>query len=307
MIRLSQLGLFAFALVLSVRGWGEEPRVSEPLLLWPAGAPGELGGTDREEQQPLKPGDTTIRLTNVVRPAITVYRPPVEIANGASVLICPGGGYRILAYNKEGTEVAEWLNRLGITAIVLKYRVPARSGRERHEAPLQDAQRAIRLIRQRADDWNLDPDRVGVLGFSAGGHLAALLSTESVPNAYQTVDQADKLSSRPNFALLIYPAYLAAKDDTLAPPVRVDAATPSTFLIQTQDDSVRVESSLVYYLALRRAKVPVEMHLYPRGGHGYGLRPSQHLVSSWPRRAEDWLKSSGFLSSPSRSAPSNSR
>lgn len=288
-------------MLLTVAGRAEEARAAatEPILLWPAGAPGENQSDDREEQQPLRPGDSTIRITNVTRPTITIYRPEPEKANGAAVLICPGGAYRILAYNKEGTEVAEWLNTLGVTAVVLKYRVPAHEGRERHDAPLQDAQRALRVLRHRAQEWQIDPDRIGVLGFSAGGHLAALLSTDSVKATYKPGDDADRVNSRPNFALLIYPAYLATKDDTLAPPVRVDAQTPPTFLLQTEDDGVRVESSLVYYLALKRATVPAEMHLYPRGGHGYGLRPSKDPVSTWPLRAEDWLKSSGFLKAAS--------
>lgn len=291
-------GLFATALLLTVTGRAEEATKGpspEPILLWPAGAPGESRNVDGEEQQPLRPGDSTIRLTNITRPTITIYRPPPEKANGAAVLVCPGGAYKILAYNKEGTEVAEWLNTLGVTAIVLKYRVPAPEGRERHDAPVQDAQRALRVVRHRAREWKIDPDRIGVLGFSAGGHLAAMVSTDSAKESYDPVDAADRLSSRPNFSLLIYPAYLATKEDTLAPPVRVDAQTPPTFLLQTEDDAVRVESSIVYYLALKQAKVPVEMHLYPRGGHGYGLRPSKDPVSTWPLRAEAWMKSSGFL------------
>ncbi|WP_406700520.1 alpha/beta hydrolase [Singulisphaera sp. Ch08] len=290
-------GLFATALLvlfpLATRA--EEAKTAEPILLWPAGAPGESRDLDREEQQPLKPGDSTIRITNVTRPTITVYRPKPEKDNGAAVLICPGGAYKILAYNKEGTEVADWLNTLGVTAVVLKYRVPAHDGRERHEAPIQDAQRALRLIRHRAQEWKIDPDRIGVLGFSAGGHLAALLSTDSVRQSYDLGDDADRVSARPNFSILVYPAYLATKEDTLAPPVKVDAKTPPTFLVQTEDDGVRVESSIVYYLALKQAKVPVEMHLYPRGGHGYGLRPSKDLVSSWPLRAEAWMNSAGIL------------
>ena len=294
---LRRCGLLATALLLLLprASRAEEAKAPEPILLWPAGAPGESRDGDREERQPLRPGDTTIRITNVTRPTITVYRPKPDKATGAAVLICPGGAYKILAYNKEGTEVAEWLNTLGVTAIVLKYRVPAHDGRERHEAPIQDAQRALRMIRHRAQEWKIDPDRIGVLGFSAGGHLAAMLSTDSAPKAYDLVDDTDRVSSRPNFTILVYPAYLATKEDTLAPPVKVDAKTPPTFLVQTEDDSVRVESSIVYYLALKQANVPVEMHLYPRGGHGYGLRPSKDLVSSWPLRAEAWMKSAGIL------------
>lgn len=294
-LRCFSLAAIALLMVLPSASRAEEAKAPEPILLWPSGAPGESHDADREEQQPLRPGDTTVRITHVTRPTITVYRPKPELDTGAAVLICPGGAYKILAYNKEGTEVAEWLNTLGVTAIVLKYRVPAHDGRERHEAPIQDAQRALRLVRQRAKEWQVDPDRIGVLGFSAGGHLAALLSTDSVQQTYELTDEVDRVSARPNFTILVYPAYLATKSDTLAPPLKVDAKTPPTFLVQTEDDGVRVESSIVYYLALKRANVPVEMHLYSRGGHGYGLRPSQDLVSSWPLRAEAWMKSAGFL------------
>lgn len=294
-------GLVATTLMLALAlphiGLAEEAKGTgpEPILLWPSGAPGESQDADPEEQQPLRPGDSTIRITNVSRPTLTVFQPKPEQNTGASVLICPGGGYKILAFNKEGTEVAEWLNKLGVTAFVLKYRVPATNGRERHEAPIQDAQRALRLIRHRVSEWKLDPNRIGVLGFSAGGHLAALLSTNSVPSAYEPRDEVDRVNARPDFSILVYPAYLATKTDTLAAPVQVDAKTPATFLVQTEDDGVRVESSIVYYLALKQAKVSAEMHLYPRGGHGYGLRPSKDPVSSWPLRAEAWMKSTGIL------------
>jgi acetyl esterase/lipase len=272
-------------------------RAGEPILLWPGTAPGETGEIAPEQEQPKKPGDTTIRLTNVTRPSLEVFLPPQEKTTGTAVVICPGGGYNILAYNKEGTEVAEWLNSIGVVGIVLKYRVPARKGRERHEAPLQDAQRALGMVRGRAREWRIDPDRIGILGFSAGGHLAATLSNQYEQRTYPRVDEADDLSCRPSFALLIYPAYLVARkgENTLAPELTVTSRTPPTFLAQTEDDGVRVECSLFYYLALKNAKVPAEMHLYPDGGHGYGLRPSAHTVSTWPRRAEEWLRARGLL------------
>jgi acetyl esterase/lipase len=205
----------------------------------------------------------------------------------------PVAPVNILAYNKERTEVAEWLNSIGVAGIVLKYRVPARKGRERHEAPLQDAQRALGMVRQRASEWMINPDRIGILGFSAGGHVAATLSNQYEKRSYPRVDEADDLSCRPSFALLIYPAYLVDRkgENTLAPELNVTPRTPPTFLVQTEDDGVRVECSLFYYLALKNAKVPAEMHLYPAGGHGYGLRPSAHTVSTWPQRAEEWLRS----------------
>jgi acetyl esterase/lipase len=292
-----RLVLFAIlTLTLSLSAPGAT-RAGEPILLWPGTAPGETGEIGPEQEQPKKPGDTTTRLTNVTRPSLEVFLPPQEKTTGTAVVICPGGGYNILAYNKEGTEVAEWLNSIGVAGIVLKYRVPARKGRERHEAPLQDAQRALGMVRGRAREWRIDPDRIGILGFSAGGHLAATLSNQYEQRTYPRVDETDDLSCRPSFALLIYPAYLVARkgENTLAPELTVTSRTPPTFLAQTEDDGVRVECSLFYYLALKNAKVPAEMHLYPDGGHGYGLRPSAHTVSTWPRRAEEWLRARGLL------------
>jgi acetyl esterase/lipase len=269
----------------------------EPIVLWPQGAPNEKGDVPEEKQLPMKPGDPTIRITNVTRPMITVYRPAAEKSTGAAVVICPGGGYGGLAYNKEGTDVAEWLNTIGVSGIVLKYRVPARKDRPRHAAPLEDAQRAMGIVRQRAKEWNIDSARVGALGFSAGGHLSAALSTNFAQRTYEPIDAADRESCRPDFAVLVYPAYLALKDqnNALPPELVVTSDTPRTFLVQTQDDGVRVESSVFYYLALKRAGVSSEMHLYPTGGHGYGLRPSPNTVSTWPARVEDWLRSQKLL------------
>jgi acetyl esterase/lipase len=266
------------------------------LPIWPASAPNEPSQIGDEHEQPLRPGDTTIRVANVSKPTITLFRPPAEKRNGACVVVFPGGGYNILAWNKEGTEVAEWLNGLGVTAVVLKYRVPARQGRERYAAPLQDAQRAVGLVRHRASQWGVDPQRIGVLGFSAGGHLAATLCNNYAERTYEPLDEADKTSCRPDFALLIYPAYLVdPKTNVVSPELNVTEHTPATFIAQSQDDGVRVEGSLFYYLALKNAKVPAEMHLYPSGGHGYGLRASEHLVSTWPQRAADWMRSRGVI------------
>jgi acetyl esterase/lipase len=270
-------------------------KTTEPIPLWPKEAPGEKGDIGPEMVQPQPKNDNIERLTNVTRPSLTVYRAPADRDTGAAVLICPGGGYQILAWNLEGTEVAEWLNSIGVTAVVLKYRVPARKGRERYEAPLEDAQRALGMVRHRAKEWGIDPGRVGVLGFSAGGHLAAALCNNWEKRAYEPVDDADRESCRPDFALLIYPAYLVTKDNKVAPELKVKSRTPPTFIVLTEDDPVRVECGLYYYQALRDAKVPAEMHLYPRGGHGYGLRPSKNDVSHWPQLAETWLRSSGVL------------
>jgi acetyl esterase/lipase len=214
------------------------------------------------------------------------------------VAVFPGGGYSILAMDLEGTEVCAWLNSIGINCALVKYRVPVRPGLPRYGPPLQDAQRALGILRHRAAEWGLDPKRIGILGFSAGGHLVAALSTNFHTRTYPPIDEADKLSCRPDFTLLIYPAYLTAKSEhgpVLAPELPVTADTPPSFLIQAEDDSVGVENTLVYYAALRAAKVPAEAHLYPTGGHGYGLRSTATPITGWPRLAEAWLRSLGVM------------
>ena len=270
---------------------------SSPILLWPNGAPGEIGNIDAERVADPRGEKPVTRLTNVSAPTLTLFRAAPENDTGATVIVCPGGGYSILAYDLQGTEVIEWLNSIGVNGVLLKYRVPRRKGLEKHTAPLQDAQRAIGMVRHRAKGWGLDPNRIGILGFSAGGHLSAMASNHFKTRIYPRVDGNDDVSSRPDFIVLIYTAYLTHPDDILklSPDLTVTNETPPCFLIQTQDDGVKVESSIVYYLACKKAKVPVEMHLYPTGGHGYGLRPSKHLVSSWPKRCEEWMKNSGLL------------
>jgi acetyl esterase/lipase len=271
--------------------------------LWPGTAPGDKEdlGEERDTTKPsegLVAGRRLIRLGNVSRPTISIHRPPREKDTGAAVLVCPGGGYHILALDLEGSEVCDWLNSIGVTGILLKYRVPKRAGLEKHTAALQDAQRALGLARQRAPEWGFDAGRVGVLGFSAGGHLsAALCASAASPRTYPSVDEADKLSCRPDFALLIYPAYLTIKEegDRVAPETAVTTNTPPTFISIAEDDPVRVENVLYYTLALKQAKVPVELHVYPVGGHGYGLRRTKDLVTTWPDRATDWLRSRGIL------------
>jgi len=283
---------------LTTIGIAAEP--SQVISLWPATAPGEKGDIGPERDQPPREGQKPVRrVTDVSQPTLSVFRPAADKDTKSAVVICPGGGYSILAWDLEGTEIAEWFNSIGVTGIVLKYRVPARKDRPRHEAPLQDAQRAIGIVRERASELGIDPQRIGVLGFSAGGHLAATLSNNYQARTYETVDQADGLSCRPDFSLLIYPAYLVQNKSTeLAPEIKVTDQTPPTFIAMTEDDGVRVECALYYYVALKNAKVPAEMHLYPTGGHGYGLRPSPALVTTWPQRAEQWLRSRGLLDRP---------
>jgi acetyl esterase/lipase len=271
-----------------------------PIRLWSGAAPGETSpvGEEKDTSQPgkgLVAGKPLIRLGNVSDPMLQVYRAPQDKNTGVAVLICPGGGYNILAYDLEGSEVCEWLNTIGVNAVLLKYRVPARKGRPRHEAPVQDAQRAISLIRKNAVEWGIDPNRVGILGFSAGGHVAAVASNPD--RLYPAADAVDQQPHRPNFTVLIYPAYLVPKDapTAVSPELKVDQTTPPTFMVISQDDPVNVEGPLRYALALTAAKVKFELHVYPEGGHGYGLRRTEKPVTTWPDRVADWMKASGYL------------
>ncbi len=275
----------------------------KPVALWPGKAPGDTQELPPEADttkpsDKLVAGKPVVRLGNVARPTLTIYSPAAGKNTGAAVLVCPGGGYNILASDLEGTEVCEWLNSIGVTGVLLKYRVGRRSGVEKHAAPLQDAQRAMGLVRQRAAELGIDPKRIGVLGFSAGGHLAAALSNNHATRTYAAIDAADEVSCRPDFVALIYPGYLTVKEqnDAIAPELTVSAAnTAPTFIAMAEDDPVRVENALYYYIALKNAKVPAELHLYPKGGHGYGLRRTADDVTTWPDRVGDWLKASGWM------------
>ena len=281
-------------------GAAGDPR---PISLWPDRAPGETASLPPEADT-TKPGDEliagrrVIRLGNVSTPTMTIYRPDPARNTGAAMLVCPGGGYFILSMDLEGTEACEWLNSVGVTAVLLKYRVPRRAGLSPYTAPLQDAQRSLGLVRSQAKVLGIDPDRIGVLGFSAGGHLAAALSNNHGVRSYAAVDAADQASCRPDFCVLVYPAYLNAmdRDGGLAPELSVSATnTPPTFIAQAQDDVGYIDAGLAYYLALKNAKVPAELHLYPNGGHGYGLRRTAVTVTTWPDRVTDWMRASGWL------------
>ncbi len=280
---------------------------SQVIDLWPSIAPGEKGDIG-EEKDTTKPGDNlvagkrVIRLGNVSKPTLAIYPAPKRKDTGTTVLVVPGGGYHILALDLEGTEVCEWLNSIGVTAVLLKYRVPVRAGLPRHAAPLQDAQRAMGILRLHSKGFGIDPKRIGAVGFSAGGHLVAALSS-ATERTYPVVDGADALSARPDFNIIIHPGYLVLKDqgDKVAPEVQVTTNYPPTFLAMTQDDPVRVENAVLYYLALKQAGVPSELHAYPTGGHGYGLRRTEHFVTTWPDRAGDWMRSRGLLTRPRKS------
>ncbi len=274
-----------------------------PIPLWPGAVPDEPKALPPEADMnkptdPLIAGRPIIRLGNVSIPTIAIYRPDPAKDTGATIVVCPGGGYNILAMDLEGTEVCTWLNSIGVTGVLLKYRVPGRQGQERYAAALQDAQRAVGMVRHRAGELGLDPKRVGVLGFSAGANLSALLAGHYATRNYATVDAADAVNCRPDFMVLIYPGgFIDAKQgDALRPEIIVSKeTTPSTFIAMAEDDPVRVENAVQYYLALKKAGVPAEMHLYPTGGHGYGLRRSAHDVTTWPDRLADWMKTGGWL------------
>jgi len=281
---------------------GSRSRAAEPLVLdlWPGSPPGETKKLPPEADK-TKPGDRliaghrVIRLGNVSRPQIAVYRPAKDKANGAAVVICPGGGHHILAYDLEGTEVAQWLNSIGVTAIVLKYRVPFRDREKRWRAAVQDAQRAMSLVRSKAAEWGIDPGRVGICGFSAGGETAGLTSLLA-ERTYQPVDAADKQPTRPNFAILVYPGGFVDKGAAkLRDHIRVTAQAPPTFFVHAFDDRVSVQNSLLLASELKKVGVSAELHIYASGGHGYGLRPTSEAVTRWPKRAGQWLKEQGFL------------
>jgi acetyl esterase/lipase len=280
------------------------------LRLWPGTAPGAASSaatTAAETRDfPAKAwiaGKPVMILGNVSQPALTFYPPRTQgddraPANGYPVVIVfPGGGYNILAYDLEGTEVCDWLNGIGVACALLKYRVPNTGPYPKSDAALQDAQRAVGLVRQHASEWKIDPKRAGVLGFSAGGHLAAALTSHSAARLYPPVDAADGLSCRPDFQLLIYPAYLSETDGSLdlAAAVQPPADAPPTFLVQAEDDPIHVENALAYFEALKRKDISAEMHLYAKGGHGYGLRPTLLPVSGWKTHAALWLESTGIV------------
>lgn len=269
----------------------------EPILLFPKGAPDEtVKLVEKADNDGGNVGGTSVlRLTNVSEPTITIYQAPAEVASGGAMVVCPGGGYYILAYDLEGTEVCEWLNTLGITAILLKYRVPRRDGHEKHEYALQDVQRAIGYVRANAEKLNIDPERIGVMGFSAGAHLSAMASNNYAKRTYPEVDETDKVSCKPNFCLLVYPAYLDGQNFQLSSELKVSSQTPPTMIIQSEDDKSYINSSLFYYYTLKEAGVPALMHLYSQGGHGYGLRDTGADVNEWPDRAEDWFRSLGVI------------
>jgi acetyl esterase/lipase len=297
--------------------------------IWPGAVPDpqRVAGPEAAETSGkdfLVAGKPAVGVSNVTRPTMTVYSSKGK-STGAAVVVFPGGGYQTLAIDLEGTEVCDWLTPKGITCVLLKYRVtdvgPYPKSGPYPESPmaLEDAQRTVGLVRFHAEEWRIDPHKIGVLGFSSGGHLSAAISTHFARRLYPAVDAADKESCRPDFAVVIYPGHLslsAAEWDArqgaskfairhpetadkhlgLNPDIPVTSQTPPTFLLQAEDDHVdNVDDSLAYYIALKKAGVPVEMHLYAQGGHAFGLRPTKLPITGWPQLLETWLRTIGMI------------
>ena len=306
--------VFAFGgLSAQTPAWQPAPGHTQ-VPIWPGAIPDAQPAAKPEyaeavtETKDLVAGKPWVAVEQVARPTMTVYAPKGK-NTGAAVVVFPGGGYTILAIDLEGTEVCDWLTSRGVTCVLLKYRVPD-SGPAYHDdchcnihpkAPtaLEDAQRTVGLVRFHAAEWQIDPHKIGVLGFSAGGHLVADISTHFTQRAYAPVDAADKVSCRPDFAVAIYPGHMrenTTKEFDLNPTIPVTASTPPTFLLQAENDNVDgVQQSLVYYIALKKAEVPVEMHLYAQGGHAFGLRPTRLPITGWPKLVETWLGTIGMI------------
>ncbi len=275
---------------------GDESHQEIPL--WPEGAvPDEPDNIEQRKKPTTVDSVGKMRIAYVDRPTLTVYKAPKQKANGTGVIICPGGGYNILAWTHEGVEIAQWLNSIGVTAFILKYRVPRRDPDRPHALPLQDAQRAIRIVRSNAKKWNVDSKRIGLLGFSAGGHLTVMSGSHYEKKTYSRIDERDDFDARPDFLIPIYPAYLGdkVKKDKLSDLVVINKKTPPTFIAITHDDGDRAYYSALLYAALKKNNVVGEIHIYSKGGHGYGLRKSNNPVHTWPDRCRDWLKSMGYL------------
>jgi acetyl esterase/lipase len=334
-----KLSIFALSIALGgglsaqTPAWQPSPGHAQ-VPIWPAAAPDAQSAAGPEvatTSVELIAGKPVVAVSNVSQPTMTVYSPKGK-NTGVAVVVFPGGGYQILAIDLEGTEVCDWLTSKGITCVLLKYRVPGnefyptsapypKSG-PYPESPiaLEDAQRTVGLVRFHAEEWHIDPHKIGVLGFSAGGHLVAAMSTEFEQRLYPAVDAADKESCRPDFAVAIYPGHLslsaaewdadqgvrrfvvrhpatAAEDLQLNPYVHVTSQSPPTFLLQAEDDHVDgINQALAYYIALKDAGVPVEMHLYAQGGHAFGLRPTKFPITGWPQLVEAWLRTIGMIS-----------
>ena len=317
----SSVAITALTLALSL-GRAAEPATqpAQPQVydVWPGKPPGEIGNIGPEKFWDKRPDGSPIPdvggkpvkwLTNVSKPTLTVYRPAKDKDTGAAMLISPGGGLTYLAWDAEGEEVAAWLNSIGVTGIILKYRVPRRPDQMDltkfnlstwRIRPLQDAQRAMSLVRSKAKEWDLDPQRIGMIGFSAGAGLTAWTSTQFDKRAYEALDDIDKVSCRPDFAVLLYPGGGASggkdkKQYQLDPDVPIRKECPPMFFVAATDDGDKAEIITCMYLALKHAGVAGELHVYASGGHDFALRPTTQPCSTWPQRCEDWLRTTGLI------------
>jgi acetyl esterase/lipase len=303
MRRLTSAVLSFVFLSLTISAFAADPLVVD---LWPGKTPGDVGikseETSRIHPSPIV-GPTKL-ITNVSKPTLTIYSPPKDKNTGTAMVICPGGGYWDLYWELEGEEVAAWLNSQGMTGIILKYRCPRRLGDVAGEPPLGpqlDAQRAVSLVRSRAAEWDIDPNRIGIVGFSAGGHLAIATATGFEKRKYEPIDAVDQVSCRPDFAIGCYSGYLKATDkDETSAGLRIPANTPPILLAHASDDGPHhggsnAEHSVFMYLALKRAGIPTELHIYATGDHDFGVRQNEKLPSSWTQLCVNWLRSQKLL------------
>jgi acetyl esterase/lipase len=274
-------------------------QAADPTLtmnLWPGLPPG-----DKPNMGDEKWNDTTKTITGVVAtPTLAVYRPDKDKDTGAAIIVAPGGGFYQLSMGHEGADVAQWLASIGVTGIVLKYRIPQRDGMPRYMAGFQDGQRAMSVVRSKAGEWGIDPHRIGFLGFSAGGQVGADVETNFDKRMYEPVDDMDKADTRPDFAVLIYPGGIVPKRSdvpALTDDVKVSKDTPPTFLAIADNDRNGPENAVYMYLALKKAGVSAELHVYSEGGHGFGIRPGTAPHTTWPARVQDWMAFHGFLKS----------
>lgn len=274
----------------------------QTMLLWPGGnpEPSKVVGPETDpttDANRIVSGKVTIRVTNVSKPSLTVYAPPEGKNTGAAALVFPGGSYIRLAYNIEGAEVCEWLNSIGMTCVLVKYRVPEEGHYPENVEDLEDAQQAMHMTRAHAAEWKIDANRIGVIGFSAGAHLAVVLSTH--PDFQGKNVAASTTDARPNFQMILYPGWLNGADGKVNPSLAPTPQIPPTFLVQAENDyTAHVENSLIYFQALKDAKIPAELHLFTEGGHGFGLRPTALPISHWPQLAEMWLHTIHVLGAP---------
>ncbi|RBP44298.1 acetyl esterase/lipase [Roseimicrobium gellanilyticum] len=285
--------LLAFALASVVSAHAADPII---VKLWPKGAE-EPAGFKAEPEKSEKKQDGIERTSHVSDPTITVYRP--EKPNGTAVLVCPGGGYNILASEHEGTMVCDFFVKKGVTAILLKYRVPRRDPQDPSKYPLQDAQRAMGIIRHRAAEWSINPERIGILGFSAGGHLTVMTTLHPNERTYTQDPALDKEDVTPNFSIPVYPAYLVTKEETfkLLPEIAVTKKSPPMCLIHAHDDkgATSASASALLYLEYKKLDLPAELHIYTKGGHGFGMKTKNEPVDQWLVRVGEWMTSMGWM------------